>query len=185
MNNDKHYVEIADNIYAVSDGTIYNKKTGKNVGYKNGKKNYVTLPKCGSMPSDWIIATVFLKKPLKEDGTEYEKYKVIHKDGNSLNDNPDNLEWQYPLGKRKNSKGITNIFTKEEPKMAEEKIEVFVIDCFGKVWDTYDNLEEIAERFDCDISTIRGHLASGKMFRYRYIITKKVSDTIRYTCEID
>ena len=76
--------------YLISNyGNVMNTKSNKHLLGTINKWRYVVLQNKKYSVS-YLVATHFL-------GEHDNSYKVIHKDGNNINDNVDNLEWVQKL----------------------------------------------------------------------------------------
>ena len=80
------------NFFTTDNGGVYNSKTGKELGNKPSKNGYIRIsirPR-GENPIS-LLAHVFIWEAF--NGEETNKYfKIIHIDGDKLNNRPDNLK---------------------------------------------------------------------------------------------
>jgi len=101
--NYKIIEELPDHLI-FEDGNIFNNKDGQggkrfctfslskdDSGYK---KYYYLCTKDKSFPVHRLICIAFLLKEDLKNYEDYEHFEVNHKDGNTLNNHKDNLEWQ-------------------------------------------------------------------------------------------
>ena len=168
--------KILDYFEVREDGTVYNCKTRKLIGFIIGNKRYVALPGYGTVAIDFLVASAFCEKPLDNEGKPYDDYKIIHKNGDTLDDTASNLAWIPVLNK-------SSVITPKLKPPEDSLEEYYLIDTFNRDWETFDTLKEVANRLECSLQTVRFYLKTKKLFRCKYIISAEICDTLNYTSE--
>ena len=169
-----NYIDINE------DGTLFNNKTGKNIGHPIGKKFYITLPVYGTVSRDWLVASAFCEKALNNEGKPYDNYRVIHKNGNSLDDRAENLEW-LPIIKKPKKEVNKDPNKPKRVRFSYDDREFYVIDTFRKDWEVFDTIADIARAYQISPYTVRSHLRYKRPFKGKYLVTDDICDTIYYT----
>ena len=80
------------NFYTTDNGGVYNSKTGKELGNKPSKNGYIRIsirPR-GERPI-CLLAHIFIWEAFNNEETD-KFFKIIHIDGDKLNNRPDNLK---------------------------------------------------------------------------------------------
>ena len=80
------------NFYTTDNGGVYNSRTGKELGNKPSKNGYIRIsirPR-GENPIS-LLAHVFIWEAFNNEETD-KFFKIIHIDGDKLNNRPDNLK---------------------------------------------------------------------------------------------
>lgn len=158
--------KILEKVTVLEDGTVLNKKTGKELKQYLTKFGYMSvfIDKVGFVPVHQLVATAFLPKTgINPDGTTIVgRYEVNHKDKDRTNNRLENLEWCDRSYNLKYSE-----IRKNRPDLSKR---VFVWNSETDNYCVYPSLREVARTNDVAISTLHYYIRTGKPYYGLYLL---------------